>query len=93
MENYFTPDNWNVRQYRHNEQFAIISLVADPGILDSSFTYCVTMLDDDHNELAQTSFQNIDDACRYINEQYKELWDFKDLRLKKSDGCSSCVAH
>jgi hypothetical protein len=95
MENFFTPENWNFSQYRSDNQFAIISLLADPGILDEGFSYCVTVLDDDHNEHSQTSFPDVLSACQHINQVYMDFWEFKDLRLenKGGSGCSTCVAH
>lgn len=95
MENFFTPENWNFCQYRNANQFAIISMMADPGILDEGFTYCVTVLDDDHNEHSQTCFQDIMSACQHINQTYMDFWDFTDLRAQKNSGsgCSTCVAH
>lgn len=94
MDNFFNPDNWNHCQYRNQDQFAIISLMAEPGILDDNFSYCVTVLDDENNEIFQSVHENVMEACKEINTRYQDIWNFQDLRTQSDgSGCSTCVAH
>lgn len=72
----------------------MISFGASPDILDDSFIYYVTVLDDDNNEVFQTEFDSIEKACEYINSRYNTLWSLDNaLKPKKEGGCSTCIAH
>ena len=94
MESFFTPDNWNHCQYRHENQFAIISLSADPDSLNGDLMYCITVLDDEHNEIFQSQHPTLMEACQKINNNYADIWDFKDLsQNQNTGGCSTCQAH
>jgi hypothetical protein len=73
---------------------AFISFGASADILDDSFIYMTTVLDEDNNEILQEDFATVDDACHFINSKYSDLWDFVDARSTiKEGGCSSCSAH
>lgn len=90
----FNATNWNHCQYLNGENKAIISIAASPGILDDQFSYLVTVLDAENNEIFQRDFLKVDAACHFINTKYSEFWDFEDLSISKdTGGCSSCVAH
>ena len=94
METFFTPDNWNRCQYRHENQFAIISILAQPSDGDTQMMYCVTVMDDDNNEIFQSQHESLLEACQKINNNYAEIWEFRDLSLNQSSGgCSTCQAH
>lgn len=97
MENFFTPDNWNSCRYQYRDQFAFISLMAEPSedlAQLGELMYCVTVLDEEHNEIFQQGHPSLMEACQSINATYGGIWDFKDLRFKENEGgCSSCQAH
>ena len=89
-----TADNWTFCHYKADKLKAFISFGASPGILDDSFIYWATIMDEEQNELHQSEFSEVNAACDFINKKYTNLWDFVDARTKKSeDGCSSCSAH
>ena len=89
-----TEQNWTFCHYKANSLKAFISFGASPDILDDSFLYMSTVLDQDQNEVFQREFNNVNDACHFINNKYSDIWDFIDARSKKSEGgCSSCAAH
>lgn len=89
----FTPENWNYCQYRNEDLKAIISFGASPDILDDSFQYYITLLDDENNEVFQEEFESLSDACENINLKYSNFWDFTNLdKAKPEPGCSTCVA-
>lgn len=93
MESFFTPDNWNTCRYQNKDQFAFISLLADPENEDG-IMYCVTVLDEDHNEIFQQPYGELLEACQQINANYGGIWDFKNLSLSQNTGgCSTCQAH
>jgi hypothetical protein len=91
-----TPENWNHCHYTSNNLKAIISLGASPEILDNTFFYFVSVLDEHNNELLQDEFLSSDAACQFINRKYSTIWNLNDMSVdnKSSDsGCSTCVAH
>ncbi len=92
--NEINKTNWNFCQYKNDNLKAIISFGASPDILDDSFNYYVTVLDDENNEVFQEEFQTVDAACQSINHKYSDVWEFSDLSQKNnSGGCDSCSAH
>lgn len=92
--NTINTDNWTFCHFKAKNLKALITFGASPSILDDSFQYYTTVLDEDHNEVFQAEFSSLDDACSYINNKYGEIWNFVDSRVKKSEGgCSTCVAH
>lgn len=90
----FTDQNWNYAQFTDGQLKAIIGLGASPEILDDSFIYFVSVLDEDNNEIHQEEFNQVEMACDYINEKYSGIWSFNDLsKPEETGGCSSCSAH
>lgn len=89
--------NWNHTHYISGPQKAFISIGASEDILEDEFIYFVTIADEEGQDLFQKEFNDISMACDYINDRFKDDWDFSDLSLPpKSDkegGCSTCVAH
>lgn len=89
-----TPENWTFCSFSHENLKAIITFGASPDILDDSFVYYVTVLDDDNNEVYQKEYATIELACEAINNKYSDLWELKDAtRPAKAGGCSTCIAH
>lgn len=92
--NTINTDNWSFCHYKAKNLKALITFGASPSILDDSFQYYTTVLDEEHNEVFQAEFNDLQEACNYINNKYSDIWNFTDSRVKKSaDGCSTCVAH
>lgn len=90
----FTDQNWNYAQYTHGPLKAIIGLGASPEILDDSFIYFVSVLDEENNEVHQEEFNELSLACSFINNKYNGIWSFKDLsQPEETGGCGSCSAH
>ncbi len=89
-----TPQNWTHCSFSHENLKAMITFGASPDILEDSFVYYVTVLDEDNNEVFQKEFETIEQACGHINKKYNDLWSIEDaLAPKIEGGCSSCVAH
>lgn len=89
-----TPNNWTHCSYTNGQLKAVITFGASPDILDDSFIYYVTVMDDNNNEVFQTEFSALEHACEYINAKYGDIWQSADaLKPKKEGGCSTCVAH
>jgi hypothetical protein len=89
-----TANNWNYCYYEAKELKSFISLTAEPNEAESLF-YSVTVTDVNEQELQQSDFTDLKEACAFINNHYK-AWDFKDLTVKTGDktgSCSSCQAH
>ena len=92
--NTINQENWTYCHYKAKNLKALITFGASPDILDDSFLYFTTVLDEEHNEVFQAEFNSIDSACYFINKKYIDTWDFIDARApKKEGGCSTCVAH
>jgi hypothetical protein len=90
----FTNQNWNYAQFTDGSLKAIIGLGASPEILDDSFIYFVSVLDEDNNEIHQAEFNQVETACDYVNEKYSGIWSFNDLsKSEETGGCGSCSAH
>jgi hypothetical protein len=87
-------DNWTYTHYKAADMKAFISFGAPADLVDDSFIYMTTILDNENNEIFQKDFNQIDEACHFINSRYSEIWDFVDARAtKKEGGCDSCAAH
>ena len=92
----FTEENWNHVQYKNDDKKAIISLLSTPS--DSAegheLYYCITLLDEENNELFQSRFSSLETACQQMNAKYGDVWDFMDLSIESDGGgCGSCSAH
>lgn len=87
-----TESNWNSAIYAHNGLKAIISTGHD-FTYSSEILYYASVMDENHNDIFQRSFEKLSDACRYLNNKYSLIWEFKPLNPKKTGGCDSCVAH
>jgi len=88
--------SWTYCQYTQGDLRALITLGASPDILDDSFSYYSTVLDQDNVEVFQAEFNTLEKACEYINDRYKDDWDFLDANAPKvadASGCSTCAAH
>ncbi len=87
--------SWTYCQYVQGDLRALITIGASADILDDSFTYFSTVLDDENSEVFQKEFSSLDKACLYINERYQDEWDFVDSSKPTIDagGCSTCIAH
>lgn len=89
-----TPENWTHCSFKNGNLKAVITFGASPDILDDSFVYYVTVLDEDNNEVFQKEFSVIDKACSYINARYSDVWELSDaLKSTKEGGCATCIAH
>lgn len=87
-------DNWNFTYFEHNNLKAMIGVGTDYDSDSNKIAYFANILDNENNELFSKCFQNIDAACRYLNNKYAQIWDFKSLEKPvSSSGCSTCVAH
>lgn len=92
--NIINNENWTHSHYKAKNLKAMITFGASPEILDDSFLYFATVLDEEHNEVHQSEFDNLDAACHFINNKYLDTWEFVDAQApKKEGGCSTCVAH
>ncbi len=90
----FTINNWNYAQYTNGNLKAIIGFGASPDILDDTFTYYATVLDNENNEQFQQEFTSLEEACNFLNTKYQDMWDFLDLsKPQETGGCGSCSAH
>lgn len=88
-----TSENWTHCSFTHENLKAMITFGASPDNLES-FTYYVTVLDQDNNEVFQKEFTSLDDACDHMNQKYLNLWKYENaLKPKKAGGCSTCIAH
>ncbi|MEX0798614.1 MAG: hypothetical protein WEB87_01110 [Bacteriovoracaceae bacterium] len=89
-----TSENWTHCSYAHGNLKAMITFGGSPDILEYTFIYYVTVLDQDNNEVFQKEFQSLDDACRHINIKYSNMWKLENaIKPKKAGGCSTCIAH
>ena len=89
-----TTENWTYCSFSHENLKAMITLGASPEILEDSFLYYVTILDEDNNEIFQEEFRSLSKACSRINQKCSGIWNWTDAeRPAKQGGCSTCVAH
>lgn len=71
---------------------AIISFGASPeSAQEDRLEYYVTVLEKEEQEVFQKTFESLNEACLYLNDNYSD-WSFNDQTAKKS-GCSTCAAH
>lgn len=85
-------DNWNTTYYENGNLKAMISLgIGLSG--EESPEFYVSLVDNEHNDIFQESFETLDAACSYINKKYQDTWELKSLIKTSTGGCSTCVAH
>lgn len=91
-----TTENWTYSHYANNNLKAIISFGASPTDSGICEEYFATVIDEEGKDIFQKQFQELKNACDYINGRYQEIWDFVDatnLTSSKEGGCATCVAH
>lgn len=94
LGNIITEDNWNFSFYKNEHFKAFISVCADYNENDNdSKHYIVHICDNDEVSIHEIKFEQLNKACRYINNKYCEVWDFNSLLQSTGGGCSTCVAH
>lgn len=85
-------ENWTYCRFERGAFKAFISFGANPeSIQEDRLEYYVTVLENEEKEVFQESFDSLNDACFYLNENYGD-WAFDDQTATKS-GCSTCAAH
>jgi hypothetical protein len=85
-------ENWTFCRYEQGTMLAMISFGADPETFDQGvLDYYVTVLENEDTEIFQKKFDNLPEACLFLNENYSD-WTFEDQTATKS-GCSTCAAH
>jgi hypothetical protein len=71
---------------------ALITFGADPESIENNrLEYYVTVLENEIQESFQQKFEDLADACLFLNANYGD-WAFEDQTAPKS-GCSTCAAH
>jgi hypothetical protein len=71
---------------------ALITFGADPESIENNrLEYYVTVLENEIQESFQQKFEDLADACLFLNTNYGD-WAFEDQTAPKS-GCSTCAAH
>lgn len=86
-------ENWTFCRYQKDVFLAMISFGADPeSMKEDRLEYYVTVLENEEKEIFQQSFDNLADACLYLNANYGD-WTFEDQTASTESGCSSCAAH
>ena len=88
-----TPENWNYCGLRTRQLRAFVAMGAVPGgdSAPPDVIYCVTVSDEDFQEIHQRDFDTLEKALSFINVRYGE-WEFYDLQ-EGGGGCGSCSAH
>lgn len=87
-----TSENWSYCRYEKGDFMAIISFGASPeSAQEDRLEYYVTVLEKEEQEVFQKTFESLNEACLYLNDNYSD-WSFNDQTAKKS-GCSTCAAH
>ena len=85
-------ENWTYCRYEKGDFMAMITFGANPDSLEQNqLEYYVTVLEKEEKEIFQMSFDSVNDACYYLNENYAD-WTFENQTATKS-GCSTCAAH
>ena len=76
-----TNENWTHTSYKNENLNALITFGSAPDILDDRFTYYLTVLDHEQNEVYQEEFTTLDNACSQINKKYLDyfLIQYKDI--------------
>ncbi len=96
MKNIINSDNWTFCYKAAGSLRVQVNLTAEPAQNpEDSILYSVTVIKNDKLEISVTDFQELTQACSYINERYKN-WRLVDQTDKPKDdgsGCSTCVAH
>ena len=84
-------ENWNFSCYKSLNLKSFISLSAYPdphgGV---TFIYCVTVSEDDGQDILQKDFTDLAEACHFLNVHYAH-WKFVGL-AEERQGCSNCQA-
>lgn len=84
--------NWTYSRYQKGDFMALVTFGADPESLEQDrLEYYVTVLENEIHETFQQKFDNLAEACLYLNANYSD-WTFEDQTAPKS-GCSTCAAH
>lgn len=84
--------NWTYARYKNGDFMAQITFGADPeSVEEGRLEYYVTVLENEIHETFQSQFQDLADACMFLNANYGD-WTFEDQLAPKS-GCSTCAAH
>jgi hypothetical protein len=84
--------NWSHCRYQKGDFMALITFGADPeSVENNSLEYYVTVLENEMQETFQQKFEDLADACLFLNANYGD-WTFEDQTAAKS-GCSTCAAH
>ena len=86
-----TPRNWSYCGLRTRQLRAFVGMGAVPGQDSPDIIYCVTVGNEDFQEIHQRDFDTLEQALAFINARYGE-WEFYDLRQSEG-GCGSCSAH
>ena len=87
-----TTENWTFSRFENGNFLAMISFGADPeSIAEDRLQYYVTVLENEEKEVFQMMFNDLGEACLYLNENYGD-WTFEDQTIRK-EGCSTCAAH
>jgi hypothetical protein len=85
-------ENWTYCRYQSDLFLALITFGADPeGLEQDRLDYYVTVLENEQQEVFQQKFDNLVEACLYLNEHYGD-WNFQNQTVAKT-GCSTCAAH
>lgn len=85
-------ENWSYCRYASGSFMALVTFGADPeSVMEDRMEYYVTVLENEEKEVFQKTFQNVAEACLYLNQNYGD-WGLQDQMVKKS-GCSTCAAH
>ena len=83
---------WTYCRYEKENFLAQITFGADPeSLAEDRLEYYVTVLQDEETEIFQKEFTTLQDACLYLNANYKD-WGFINQTEEKT-GCSTCAAH
>ena len=89
-----TLENWGHCGLKSRQLRAFVGMGAIPRgeSADSALVYCVTVGDEDFQEIHQKDFDTLEGAVAFINARYGD-WEFYDLGEKSDGGCGSCSAH
>ena len=93
--NNVTEDNWTYCHFKSLQLKAFISFGADPSNVsdgEPALIYFVTLTDHDDAEVFQSDFDELNEACDFLNEKYGH-WDFIDAEVDNGGGgCGTCAA-
>lgn len=90
-----TQDNWTFTHFTNQKLKALVTYGASFEGSEVSEEFFATVIDDEGHDVFQQSFNNLNDACDYLNRRYQKIWKLVDATLKSSgtSGCDTCVAH